>query len=68
LWPRLASTRAITPASVVFPTPPLPDIAIFIFFPFLSLRFPAGKKAHFYPGFSFHSTFKRPASGREAVK
>jgi hypothetical protein len=29
--PRLAKILAMTPASVVFPTPPLPEIAIFIF-------------------------------------
>jgi hypothetical protein len=31
--PRSAKSRAITPASVVFPTPPFPEMAIFIISP-----------------------------------
>jgi len=33
LNPSLAKSRASVPATSVFPTPPFPDIAIFIFFP-----------------------------------
>jgi hypothetical protein len=31
LRPRFAKTLAMTPARVVFPTPPFPEMAIFIF-------------------------------------